>query len=129
MAHDVQVTGLGQVARTVSDIAQSEVWYRDVLGLEHLFTYGKIAFFDCSGTRLMLSESEDPNPSESLLYFRVRDIVAGYAALLASGVESVQKPHMIHRHDDGTEEWMAFVEDPDGRPIGIMASIVDSESA
>jgi methylmalonyl-CoA/ethylmalonyl-CoA epimerase len=28
---------------------------------------------------------------------------------------------MIHRHDDGTEEWMAFFNDPDGRPLAIMA--------
>jgi methylmalonyl-CoA/ethylmalonyl-CoA epimerase len=28
---------------------------------------------------------------------------------------------MIHRHADGTEEWMAFFEDPDGRPMAVMA--------
>jgi hypothetical protein len=28
---------------------------------------------------------------------------------------------MIHRHGDGTEEWMAFLQDNDGRPLGIMA--------
>jgi methylmalonyl-CoA/ethylmalonyl-CoA epimerase len=30
---------------------------------------------------------------------------------------------MIHRHADGTEEWMAFFEDPDGRPLAIMAQV------
>jgi len=30
---------------------------------------------------------------------------------------------MIHRHDDGTEEWMAFFKDNDGRPLGIMAQV------
>ena len=29
-------------------------------------------------------------------------------------------PHLIHRHADGTEEWMAFFEDPDARPMAIM---------
>jgi methylmalonyl-CoA/ethylmalonyl-CoA epimerase len=28
---------------------------------------------------------------------------------------------MIHRHDDGTEEWMAFFNDNEGRPLAIMA--------
>jgi len=28
---------------------------------------------------------------------------------------------MIHRHEDGTEEWMAFFNDPESRPIAIMA--------
>jgi hypothetical protein len=33
----------------------------------------------------------------------------------------VPHPHMIHRHDDGTEEWMAFFKDNDGRPLGVMS--------
>ncbi len=28
---------------------------------------------------------------------------------------------MIHRHADGTEEWMAFLKDNEGRPLGIMS--------
>lgn len=28
---------------------------------------------------------------------------------------------MIHRHADGTEEWMAFFNDPEGRPLAIMS--------
>ena len=28
---------------------------------------------------------------------------------------------MIHRHADGTEEWMAFFNDLEGRPLAIMA--------
>jgi hypothetical protein len=28
---------------------------------------------------------------------------------------------MIHRHEDGTDEWMAFFKDNDGRPLAIMA--------
>jgi catechol 2,3-dioxygenase-like lactoylglutathione lyase family enzyme len=42
---------LGQISRTVSDIAEAEAWYRDVLGLKHLYTFGTLAFFDCGGTR------------------------------------------------------------------------------
>jgi DNA-binding CsgD family transcriptional regulator/catechol 2,3-dioxygenase-like lactoylglutathione lyase family enzyme len=117
-----EVVGLGQVARSVKDIGQTEAWYRDVLGLTHLFTFGKMAFFDCGGTRLMLAEAEDSQPAESILYFRVPEIEAAYGRLLESGAESLSAPHMIHRHDDGTEEWMAFFKDLEGRPIGIMAS-------
>jgi methylmalonyl-CoA/ethylmalonyl-CoA epimerase len=28
---------------------------------------------------------------------------------------------MIHRHEDGTEEWMAFFKDHDGRPLALMS--------
>jgi hypothetical protein len=30
---------------------------------------------------------------------------------------------MIHRHADGTEEWMNFFEDNEGRPLAIMAQV------
>lgn len=120
------VIGLGQVSRSVQDIGRAEAWYRDSLGLPHLYTFDKIAFFDCGGTRLMLSEGNEPPAAESILYFRVADIDAAYERLLNRGVVSMSAPHMIHRHDDGTEEWMAFFEDPEGRPIAIMSSIAGS---
>ena len=32
-------------------------------------------------------------------------------------------PHLIYRHPDGTEEWMAEFKDNDGRPLAIMAQV------
>ena len=63
---------IGQIARSVSDAAASEKWYRDVLGLPHLYTFGTLAFFDCGGTRLMLSQDKAAPRRESILYLRVR---------------------------------------------------------
>ena len=111
---------LGQIARSVSDIQASEKWYREVLGLPHLYTFGTLAFFDCGGTRLMLSQ-EGGAAKESILYLRVADIAAAHRSLAARGVAFTHAPHMIHRHADGTEEWMAFFTDPDARPMAIMA--------
>jgi catechol 2,3-dioxygenase-like lactoylglutathione lyase family enzyme len=113
---------LGQIARTVRDIKQSETWYRDVFGLPHLFTFGNLAFFDCGGTRLMLSQDAAP-AAESLLYWQVADIGAAHAALKARGVEFVNAPHMIHKHANGTEEWLAIFKDIDGRPLGLIAQV------
>ena len=113
---------IGQVSRSVSDIAAAENWYGRVLGLRHLYTFGKLAFFDCGGTRLYLT-AEQPAGPESILYLRVGDIRAAYAALEARGVEFSGAPHLVHRHADGTEEWMAFFKDPDGRPLALMAQV------
>ena len=30
---------------------------------------------------------------------------------------------MIHKHDDGTEEWMAFFTDNEGRTLAIMSQV------
>ena len=113
---------LGQVARSVRDIARSEAWYRDVLCLPHLYTFGTLAFFDMAGVRLMLSQKEELS-AESLLYFLSADIDAQHAALTSRGVEFLNAPHMIHRHADGTEEWMCFFKDPEGRPLGLMSKV------
>ncbi|HET9865343.1 MAG TPA: VOC family protein, partial [Steroidobacteraceae bacterium] len=119
---DVQLGPIGQIARSVNDIKASESWYREVLGLPHLYTFGTLAFFDCGGTRLMLSQEGGARP-ESILYLRVPDIAAAYEGLKERGVNFTHAPHMIHRHADGTEEWMAFFQDPDGRPLGLMSAV------
>lgn len=116
----VSLGAIGQIARTVTDIAAARAWYGDVLGLPHLYSFGNLAFFDCGGVRLFLSEGEG-SPSESILYFRVPDIRTAHQALAERGVTFTHAPHMIHRHDDGTEEWMAFFADNESRPLAIMA--------
>jgi hypothetical protein len=90
---------IGQIARSVSDTAASEKWYREVLGLPHLYTFGTLAFFDCGGTRLMLSQREGGAAAESILYLRVPDIGAAYEALKQRGAKFTHAPHLIHRGD------------------------------
>lgn len=111
---------IGQVARSVADVSVAARWYAEALGLRHLYSSGDMAFFDCGGVRLLLSQAEGVKP-ESILYFRVSDIRTAHEGLLARGVVFTHAPHLIHRHPDGTEEWMGFFSDPDGRPLAIMS--------
>lgn len=120
---------IGQISRTVKDIDAACAWYGGVLGLRHLYTFGKLAFFDCGGTRLFLSAENGAAGSESILYLRVDDIGATHALLTERGVEFIGAPHMIHRHADGTEEWMAFFKDPDGRPLALMSQVGPRQSS
>jgi len=120
---ETQLGPIGQIARSVGDIAASEKFYREVLGLPHLYTFGTLAFFDCGGTRLMLSQEKGGAAKESVLYLRVPDIAKSHETLQARGVKFTHAPHMIHRHADGMEEWMAFFEDPDGRPLALMSQM------
>ncbi len=117
------ILAVGQIARSVANIEQAEQWYRDVLDLTHLYTFGTLAFFDCGGTRLMLSQGEEGESAESLLYLQVGNIEFEYQQLQQRGVEFTNAPHMIHKHENGVEEWMAFFEDPEGRPLAIMSSV------
>jgi len=120
MEQNFKLGALGQVARTVKDIAAARAWYADVLGLAHLYSFGNLAFFDCSGVRLFLSEGGG-QAAQSILYFSVEDVRTAHEALAARGVSFTHAPHMIHRHADGQEEWMAFFNDNEGRPLAIMS--------
>lgn len=112
---------LGQISRSVADIDASEAFYRDVVGLPHLFTFGSLSFFDCGGMRLFLSAGDGPVHEESVLYFDVDDIAEARHSLGERGAVFIDEPHIIHTHDDGTEEWMAFFEDLEGRPLALMS--------
>lgn len=113
---------LGQIARTVRDVEASRTWYAEVLGLPLLYSFGTMAFFDCGGVRLLLSQDERV-AAESILYFRVDDIRSAHDALTRRGVVFTNAPHLVHRHADGTEEWLAFFSDPDDRPLGLMCQV------
>ena len=114
---------IGQISRGVRDIAEAKRFYGETLGLPHLYTFGNLAFFDCGGVRLFLEEGEGATKPQSVLYFRVDDVRTAYDELTARGLDFTSAPHMIYRHADGMEEWMAFFDDPEGRPLAIMAQV------
>ncbi len=123
MADSLALGAISQIARTVRNLPQAQAWYAEVLGLKHLYTFGTLAFFDCDGVRLFLSEGEAGGAAESMLYFRVVDIHAAHAELVRRGVGFLGTPHRIHRHADGTEEWLAPFRDNEGRPLAIHAQV------
>jgi DNA-binding CsgD family transcriptional regulator/catechol 2,3-dioxygenase-like lactoylglutathione lyase family enzyme len=125
---ELRLGPIGQISRTVRDIDEACEWYGKVLGLKHLYTFGKLAFFDLGGTRLYLSAEGEAVGPESVLYLRVDDIGAAYNELGARGVEFKGAPHLIYRHADGTEEWMAFFKDPEGRFLALMSQVRSKSS-
>jgi catechol 2,3-dioxygenase-like lactoylglutathione lyase family enzyme len=116
---------IGQVSMLTRSASKAEVWYRDTLALAHIFTFGDLVFFDCGGTRLYLREVPDAEwrPS-SILYFLVPEIAQAHAELVSRGIKFQGAPHMIFRDPGtGTEEWMAFFEDPDGNTLAVMSRV------
>jgi methylmalonyl-CoA/ethylmalonyl-CoA epimerase len=117
-----QTFSLGQIALTVRDVARSTAFYRDEVGLPFLFGAGpNLSFLDVGGVRLMLSSPEGafvPGVS-SVLYLKVDDIVAAYAAMSARGVTFVDAPHLVAPMPDH-DLWMCFFRDPDGHTLGLM---------
>ena len=121
--HKALLGPVGQISRQVKDIEAARRFFGETLGLPHLYSFGDLAFFDCGGVRLFLSQAEAEGGAESILYFRVENIRHVHIALASQGVEFVDAPHMIHRHEDGTEEWMTFFRDNEGRPLALMEQV------
>ena len=128
MSAPLQLGPLAQIARTVADVEAAKAWYGDVLGLELLYAFPGMAFFRLGETRLYLQEGEKP-AGQSILYFRVEDIHAVHGELERRGVGFVNAPHIVHRHPDGAEEWMAEFRDRDGQPLALMAHVRATEDA
>jgi predicted enzyme related to lactoylglutathione lyase len=117
------LSAIGQISLTASNLERAKRFYRDALGLRHLFDAPpKMSFFDCAGIRLLIGEPESGpfQPSGSVLYFQVPDIQEAHESLAARGVEFVQPPHPVTRLPQG-ELWMAFFRDSEGNTLALQS--------
>jgi methylmalonyl-CoA/ethylmalonyl-CoA epimerase len=119
----VHLDRIGQIALTVTDLAEAKLFYGDTLGMKFLFDAGKMAFYQCGDIRLMIGLSETPvTPVGTILYFKVDELDAVCAALKGQGVELIQEAHLIAKMPDH-DLWMAFVKDPSGNVLGLMSEV------
>lgn len=121
----VALNQIGQIAITVRDLPRAVNFYREVLGMRHLFDAGpKLSFFDCGGVRLMLdvpADAEFQHPP-SVLYYKVADIAAVHRELTEKGVRFIDEPHVIAKlptHD----LWMTFARDSEGNVFALMSEV------
>jgi methylmalonyl-CoA/ethylmalonyl-CoA epimerase len=129
VASGLALSQIGQIAINIHDLDRAVAFYRDVLGMRLLFQVPpKMAFFDCNGVRLMLSIPEDtPEEAElshpaSILYYKVDDLHAAWAALGEHGADLRQEPNLVARMPDH-ELWMAFFRDSEGNTLGLMSEV------
>ena len=120
----LQLSRIGQIAMPVQDVERATKFWRDVLGVHFLFAAPGLAFFDCGGIRVMLSppEPKGQNPSGSILYFRVDDIAAAHAALVAKHVHFEEVPRLIHRAADH-DLWIGAFRDSEGNLLALMSEV------
>lgn len=118
------LTRIGQIAINAHDVDRATAFYRDVLGLPHLFRAGQLSFFDCGGVRLMLDKPEKPefDHASSIIYFQVGDISSAYERMKQSGARFEDEPHVIAqmpKHD----LWMTFFRDSEDNLLALMSEV------
>ena len=120
MSTGLQLDRIGQLGIMVKDLDAAVAFYRDKLGVKHLFTAPGMAFFDLGGIRLMLGQASAENPASTFLYYKVDDIHAAFATLKGRGVPVVEDPELAHRTPQ-MELWLAQFKDMDGNPVVLMS--------
>ena len=119
------VSEIGQIAIIVGDVPRATAFYRDVLGLKFLFPAGPtMAFLAAGSVRIMLTTPQGAGEvgKNSILYFKVTDIAAVHAAIVARGAKKESEPRLIAKMPDH-ELWMAAVRDPEGNVIELMSEV------
>jgi methylmalonyl-CoA/ethylmalonyl-CoA epimerase len=126
-ADTLEITGIGQIAINAHDLKRAVGFYRDKLGLKLLYEFPGLAFFDCGGVRLMLSEPEKAefDHPASIIYYRVDDIHQATRAITQRGVDLEHEPRVIAKMPDH-DLWMSFVRDTEGNLLGLMCEMKTS---
>jgi predicted enzyme related to lactoylglutathione lyase len=114
----------------VRDVEEAARFYRDTLGLTHLFDAPPaLSFFDCGGVRLMLcgpaAQGEDGDQQHPVLFYDVSDIRKTHARIKSSGAASVEEPHIIARMN-GREVWISSVSDGQGNVVSLMSEVAEA---
>ena len=118
----VALNSIGQIAVLVKDVGRATEFYREKLGMKHLFAAGNLSFFDCGGIRVMLDKPEKTETGTSIIYFKVAEINEAHDQMKSRGVEFVDKPHLIARLPDH-DLWMTFFRDSEGNLLGLMSEV------
>lgn len=111
---------VGQIVIVCKDVARARVFYRDTLGLTHLFDAGpRLSFLDIGGVRLMLAPAEGEANGTSVLYFFVSDIQGVTNELANRGVRFVGVPHIVAKMPDH-DLWLSEFRDSEGNVMALM---------
>ncbi|WP_018624951.1 VOC family protein [Kangiella aquimarina] len=117
-----KVSSIKQIAITVSDVDKALEFYRDILGLEFLFSAGpNLAFLNADAVRIMLSTPQGAGAvgANSILYFNVNDIESAYKAFVEQGAKAEREPQLAANMPDH-DLWTGFLRDPDNNLVGLM---------
>ena len=122
MSPNNTITAIGQIAITVDHVGQSLTFYRDILGLQFLFSPSEdLAFLQCGSTRLMLSTPKGAGEvgKNSIIYFYVSHIEEFYKQVVSKGAKPEREPQLAAKMQDH-DLWVGFLRDPDENLVGMM---------
>ena len=129
-AATVALDRIKQIAIPVNSVEQAKSFYRDILGMRHLFDAPPaLSFFDCGGVRLMLAgpeaQGKDGDQQHPVLFYDVSDIKGTHERIKSSGAKSLEEPHIIARMN-GREVWIAAMADGQGNTVSLISEVPEA---
>ena len=126
-ADAVSLSRIKQIAIPVHSVDNAKAFYRDTLGMRHLFDAPPaLSFFDCGGVQLMLAgpeaQGKDGDQQHPVLFYDVSDIKKTHAWIKSSGAKSLEEPRVVMR-SNGREIWISSVSDGQGNVVGLMSDV------
>ena len=126
----VSLSRIKQIAIPVHALDKAKAFYRDTLGMRHLFDAPPaLSFFDCGGVQLMLAgpeaQGKDGNQQHAVLFYDVSDIKKIHSRIKASGAKSLAEPRVIARMN-GREIWVCELSDGQGNVVGLMSDVPEA---
>lgn len=126
----VSLNRIKQIAIPVRSVEAAKSFYRDTLGLRHLFDAPPaLSFFDCGGVQLMLAgpeaQGKDGDQQHPVLFYDVSDIKKTHERIKSSGAKSLEEPHIIARMN-GREIWISTVSDGQGNMVSLMSEVAEA---
>ena len=121
---------IGQLMIPVDDFERGVAFYKNVLGLQFLFTAPpQMAFFMCGDVRLLVGVMPEGRLAQrgSAIYFRVSDIKGVASSLMEHGVAFLAEPHIVHRTPT-MELWLAEFKDADGNSLSLMSEVARTDA-
>ncbi len=121
---EFSLSQIGQISVTVHNLERAIEFYRDKLGISHLFTVPKMSFFGCGGIRLMLAipEGAEFDHPSSVIYFNVEDIQGAFKTMTERGVQCEGEPHLIAKMQT-YDLWMLFFRDSENNLLSLMSEV------
>jgi methylmalonyl-CoA/ethylmalonyl-CoA epimerase len=119
-----------QIALPVREIEEATRFYRDTLGMRHLFDAPPaLSFFDCGGVQLMLAgpagQGEHGEQQHAVLFYDVSDIKDTHGRIKSSGARSIEEPRVIARMN-GREIWISSFSDGQGNVVSLMSDVAEA---
>lgn len=127
---NVALSRIRQIALPVRAIDEATRFYRDTLGMRHLFDAPPaLSFFDCGGVQLMLAgpdaQGKDGDQQHAVLFYDVSDIKGTHRRIKSSGARSIEEPRVIARMN-GREIWISSFSDGQGNVVSLMSDVAEA---